>query len=574
MDKRTSRRLDFKPLSCELSQNFPVLSRRVLRCAYRDVSRFGFMKDSASLLLDFSGCEAIELRTRQGDNYYRCGFGILPKASTKIEIISAAQREAMLADSKISDYEWLCGYIYSGQFDPSQYFFTRNGSYWTGDVSIPQKINLGDDRVREISLDGDYKTLAIIPFVIDEGNFGLMIMKKLERYYFTRQDIEFYEGVAQTFGVAASCRRSQYALRERLKELTCIYEISRIVEKPDTSTDEILQGIVRILPSAMQHSELASARIVLHGREYVAEGFKESEFRLASDIAIKDEKIGMVEVFYSAEGLDEGEGLFLSEERSLLDAVAKEIGSIVETRRADEQQALLQEQLRHADRLATVGQFAAGIAHELNDPLSRILGFAQLASKADNLSQQVDEDLDRIINASLNARNIVKKLLIFTRDVPQTIGDLDLNRVVAEEILFFESQCGRKGIELVKDLAPNLPLISADPVQIKQVLVNLAVNAIHAMPNGGRLRMCTRRARKRVALVVEDNGEGMSEEVRKKIFIPFFTTKDVGKGTGLGMSVVHGIVMSHGGKISVDSAPGEGTRVEVEFPQSHPKEAQ
>ena len=179
MNKHTTRRLDLKPLSCELSQNFPVLSRRILRCAYRDISRFGFMKDAASLLLGFSGCEAIELRTRQGDNYYRCWFSILPKPSTKIEIISTQQREALLDDSQISDYEWLCSYIYSGQFDPSQYFFTRNGSYWTGDARIPQKISLGDEDFREISLDGDYKTLAIIPFVIDEGNFGLMIMKKL-----------------------------------------------------------------------------------------------------------------------------------------------------------------------------------------------------------------------------------------------------------------------------------------------------------------------------------------------------------------------------------------------------------
>ena len=119
---------------------------------------------------------------------------------------------------------------------------------------------------------------------------------------------------------------------------------------------------------------------------------------------------------------------------------------------------------------------------------------------------------------------------------------------------------------MVRRLSPELPQITADASQLRQVFVNLAVNAIHAMPGGGTLTIATRASGDRVVLSVEDTGIGMSEQVQKEIFIPFFTTKDVNEGTGLGLPVVHGIVTSHGGKIRVRSAPGQGARFNIELP--------
>ena len=141
-----------------------------------------------------------------------------------------------------------------------------------------------------------------------------------------------------------------------------------------------------------------------------------------------------------------------------------------------------------------------------------------------------------------------------------------LRQLVEDGLYFLESRCATAGIELIRSLSTDLREIVADPSQLHQALVNLVVNAIQAMPRGGRLTVRTDRGDGAVLLSVEDTGIGMSEAVRKQIFIPFFTTKDVNQGTGLGLSVVHGIVTAHGGRIQVESEIGKGSRFEIRLP--------
>jgi two-component system, NtrC family, sensor kinase len=203
----------------------------------------------------------------------------------------------------------------------------------------------------------------------------------------------------------------------------------------------------------------------------------------------------------------------------------------------------------------------------LNEPLASILGFAQLIQLGTDLPEQTRSDIEKVIRASLHAREVVKKLLLFGRQVPSRISRTDLNKIVAEDIYFLESRCANENIVLEKKLDPRLPLVVADASQMHQVLVNLVVNSIQAMAGGGRLTIRTRRRHNGVALIVEDTGHGMSEEVRRQLFTPFFTTKDVGQGTGLGLSVVHGIVSTHGGSIGVESRVGHGSRFEVFLPR-------
>jgi signal transduction histidine kinase len=277
---------------------------------------------------------------------------------------------------------------------------------------------------------------------------------------------------------------------------------------------------------------------------------------------------GCIEVVYVEERPNLYEGPFLKEERHLIDEVARQITLIIERRRAEEDSVCLQDQLRHADRLATIGQLAAGVAHELNEPLGHILGFAQLAQKNPGLPEPVGKDLAKIVATCLHARQIITSLLLFSRQMPPQKAKLDLNAMVEEGLCLLEPRCARSGIDVVRHLSADLPEITADGSQLRQVFVDLAVNAIHAMPGGGLLEVATRLRGDRVVLTVRDNGIGMSEQVLKEIFIPFFTTKDVNEGTGLGLPVVHGIVTSHGGTIRVESAPGQGTRFEVEFPVS------
>jgi signal transduction histidine kinase len=360
------------------------------------------------------------------------------------------------------------------------------------------------------------------------------------------------------------------ALRERVKELTCLYGIARLVAQPEVLLEEVLQKIVKLLPPGWLYPEIATARIILDGRSYLAPKFQEKDFKQSADIVVDDKKRGMVEVIYLEEKPELDEGPFLNEERSLIDAIAREVALFIERREGEEEKSQLQNQLMHADRLATIGQLAAGVAHELNEPLGNILGFAQLVSKSSELSPQLTQDVGKIINASLHAREVVKKLIIFARQMPTKKSKLNLNQIVEEGLYFFESRCAKEGIELVRKFSINLPEITADPTQLHQVLVNLVVNAIQAMPDGGKLTIETLSKDGYISLIVEDTGAGMSDEILRQIFNPFFTTKEVGEGTGLGLSVVHGIVSSHGGIIKADSAVGKGSRFEVQLPVNIP----
>jgi signal transduction histidine kinase len=194
------------------------------------------------------------------------------------------------------------------------------------------------------------------------------------------------------------------------------------------------------------------------------------------------------------------------------------------------------------------------------------LGFAQLCRKHPGLPAPALADLGKIVAATLHAREIVRKLMLFARERPPTRERIALRRIVDEGIAFVESRAEKAGVEIRRDIAPDLPEILADPHQLCQVLVNLAVNAIQAMPEGGALGVEAYRDGGRVVLAVEDNGPGMSSEIVERIFEPFFTTKGVGEGTGLGLAVVHGIVTGHGGTIRVESSAGQGSRFEVALP--------
>lgn len=358
----------------------------------------------------------------------------------------------------------------------------------------------------------------------------------------------------------------EHALRERVKELTCLYSLAKLVERHGISLEEILEGIVELLPPAWLYPEIASARIVLNGHTYSTRHFQEGGSRLAANILVDEEQRGTVEVVYSEKkpGLDEGP--FLKEERSLIDAVAREVAQIVERKQTEEDKERLQEQLRHADRLATIGQLSAGVAHELNEPIGSVLGFAQLIQKNPKISEQIKQDIEKIMKASLHAREVVKKLMLFARQMPPHKTQVNMNQIIEEGLYFLESRCAKEGIKVIRSLSPDLPEITADPAQMTQVLVNVVVNSIQAMPSGGKLMIQTKASDKFVFITIEDTGVGMSEKVMRQIFLPFFTTKDVGQGTGLGLPVVHGIVTSHAGFINVSSKEGQGTRFEIQLP--------
>ncbi len=353
------------------------------------------------------------------------------------------------------------------------------------------------------------------------------------------------------------------ALRERIKELSCLYSIADLANRPGLELENLLQQVVEVIPPSMMYPDQAMARLIIDGVSYLAPGYTESGHFIKAGIVVESSPRGQIEVHYpdSEEQLE-----FLPEEQQLLIAVANQVALLIERKHIEESNSRLQEQLRHADRLATLGQLSAGIAHEINEPLSTILGYAQLIKEDGQLKSDSASDLGKIISATLHAREVVRKLMLFSRQMPPRLEAIDLNRLIEDGFYFLESRCSHQGVRIVRDLALDLPPLMADPGQIHQVLVNLTVNAMQALPDGGTITIRTLLKGKNVEISVSDNGIGMDSDLLQKIFIPFFTTKEIDQGTGLGLAVVHGIVTTHNGKIKVESKPGRGSVFKVSLP--------
>ena len=360
-------------------------------------------------------------------------------------------------------------------------------------------------------------------------------------------------------------------LIERNKELTCLYKMTKIVGQ-NKPLPQMLESIARIIPPAFQYPAETTTVIRLDDQAYGAWETEATGPSLTEELVIHKTPRGHIEIIYSAPqaGPKKVQKPFLDEERALLRTIAHHLSLAIEKKEAIDIQAEMEHQLRHSDRLAKIGQLTAGVAHELNEPLGNVLGFAQLSSKVQGLPDQVSRDLGNIIKAALHAREIIKKLMFFSRQTPPRETLVNLNQLIEDGLYLFESRCAKSGIGISKDLCPDLPAIKADMSQLQQVFTNLVVNALQAMPEEGQLKIATSFDETHVFFQVQDTGLGMDQETVKQVFLPFFTTKDIKQGTGLGLSVVHGIVKSHGGTIAVESSPGQGTSFEIKFPLDRP----
>jgi PAS domain S-box-containing protein len=264
-----------------------------------------------------------------------------------------------------------------------------------------------------------------------------------------------------------------------------------------------------------------------------------------------------------------------------------EEGHIVINIRDITESANLHEQLRQAQRLEALGTLAGGIAHDFNNILAAIISFAELAKMDHPDKPNLQEQLNQILKAGGRAASLVRQILSFSRQQKQELKVLQLGPVVLEALKMLRSTLP-SSIELAHEIAPDLPSVRADLTQIHQVVMNLCTNAAQALPDGcGRIRVRLdavaasvggpanavkgARAPEFVRLSVTDSGRGMSQGVLERVFEPFFTTKGPGEGTGLGLSVVHGIVRDHGGTVTVESAPGKGTSFFVLLPAVEPQ---
>ncbi len=295
---------------------------------------------------------------------------------------------------------------------------------------------------------------------------------------------------------------------------------------------------------------------------------------LCVPLILRDQVIGAIEL------VNRRGGAFLPGDRDFLTAIAGSLAVAIENARLYEEAQRRLRELEHANRklieaqnqlirsekLASIGQLTAGVAHELNNPIGIILGFAQIASEDINPADPLASYLDTIERQALRCKRIISDLLGFARQSEPKVEVADVRRIVNDTLAVIEYQLTLSHINVVRNFAEEVQPVRVDTNQMQQVFLNIIQNAMQAMPQGGTLTIGVEQRADRVAIAFSDTGIGIPPENLNRVFDPFFTTKEAGQGTGLGLSVSYGIAARHGGKIEVESTVGAGTTFTVLLP--------
>ena len=249
----------------------------------------------------------------------------------------------------------------------------------------------------------------------------------------------------------------------------------------------------------------------------------------------------------------------------LISLRVREAGHTIE--RQKEELETANQRLLQAAKLASVGELASGMAHEINNPIGIILGRTDyILATQDGLSAEAKEDLRVVRSQAERVASTVRSLLTFARPSPLSVQRVDLAQLVDEAVKLEVPRCRTAAVEIKCSSSGKIPSIQGDPDRLQQVLINVMNNAIDAMPQGGRLGISLANGGSQVVVDISDTGKGITEEDQARIFDPFFTTKPPGKGTGLGLAVSYGIIRDHGGEILVSSLPGRGSTFSIVLP--------
>ena len=367
-------------------------------------------------------------------------------------------------------------------------------------------------------------------------------------------------------------------LDERVKELNCLYGISNLVEKTDISLEEIFQGIVDLIPSSWQYPEITCSRMLLEDEEYKTAKFKKTGWKQSGDIFVYGKQIGLLEVYYLEERPESEEGPFLKEERDLINAIAENLGRIIERMRARGEKERLEAQLQQTQKMEAIATLAGGIAHQFNNALTSVVGNIQLLEMdfADN--KTVTGHTEAMKTSSHRMVNLTSQLLAYARGGRYQTKTMSMNNFVEDTLPIIKSNID-PSIRLETDLPRDIFSVEADPAQMQMVLSAVVSNSTEAIEGDGRISITASNEEidsefaknhpelnpgKYVCLTIEDDGQGMSAETLNKIFEPFYTTKFIGRG--LGMAAVYGIIQNHDGWITVDSELNKGTIIRIYLP--------
>jgi signal transduction histidine kinase len=361
-----------------------------------------------------------------------------------------------------------------------------------------------------------------------------------------------------------------HKLTERIKELNCLYGITRLVEERHTSVDEILQGVVDLVPPSWQYPEVTCARIKLKDRQFTTENFRATIWKQAENIIVNGELFGAIEVYYLEKMPESDEGPFLQEERNLIHAIAERLGTIMEHRLAENSLHQMYEQekkLRERLQVEMQGRvdFTRNLIHELKTPLTSLLATSQLLvedekdKKLGKLAQYVWESANGL-NIRIDELHDVVKGEMGRLDLepkPLKLGPLLVS--LAEET---QALADQQGIKLRLKVPQPLPDVYADAARVRQIVLNLLNNAFKYAAEGRIVAIIVTVQAKSVTVEVRDKGPGIAENEQQHLFEPGFQTtysNELRGGLGIGLALCKLLVEIHGGKIWVKSRTGKGS---------------
>ncbi len=418
----------------------------------------------------------------------------------------------------------------------------------------------------------------------------------------TISKLELFRDISDRKKIADELQKSHDTLGQRIKEIKCLYSISNLAGEMGISLEEILQETLEIIPPSWQYPSITSAKIVVEGQEFNTANFQNTVWLQNSDIVIKGQKIGSVEVYYLEEKPESDEGPFMREERDLINTIGIQLGRIIENKQAEEALAkrtqelsdaldhlkTTQRQLVESEKMASLGRLVAGIAHEINTPIG--IGVTAASTLADRTTETVTaydnkqlkgSALKAYFNTAQISSNLVLNNLNRAAELIQSFKQVAVDQSNLEKRSFAVKKYLQ---DILISLKPHLKKtphqitvngdeqieINTYPGAFSQIMTNLVMNSLrHAYPKGETGNLCFELKLDSEHLIVEysDDGCGIPPENLAKIFEPFFTTARAQGGTGLGLHIVFNLVTQKlNGTIRCESALGQGTTFFIEIP--------
>lgn len=360
-------------------------------------------------------------------------------------------------------------------------------------------------------------------------------------------------------------QETEEKLKERIKELTCLYEISKTISQSHSIEKKVLKKIILSIKNAWKFNNDAIVELHIAGYYLTTSKVPRKTVFQICTINTAYSNSEYIKVHYPQEKYTQDE--FLEDEQKLLNTAAVEIGNYIEKFQILERKQSLRRTIERMDRLSTLGEMTAGIAHELNNPLGNILGYAELI-KLSNNDPEIDSDISTIIKSTIYTREVVKKLMFFASEMPHQAKLEEIKPIATFALSFLKQNFQKKDIKSELIIKDDYLTAKVDSVQITQVFFNLLINAIYASPPKSIIKTIIDNDSDYLYIIVQDEGHGIADEIKDKIFEPFFTTKKINTGSGLGLSVVHGIVKSHNGEITVTDNLPQGAVFTIKIPIS------